>query len=174
VHISGNSGSRGVAVSVGRFASVVIESSSITGNNATDSVIYAEEGSTLQLVNCTVSGNNGSGVAFNGSSLDVLDSTLVNNTGVNGGAVRIACPVIKGDIDGCNSQTRINNTRFEDNRATGMGGAVYMRDSTFAALDNVTFVRNSAQEGGALAADRDSCLFNMMFVTFESNRANDR
>jgi predicted outer membrane repeat protein len=174
VHITGNNGSRGAAVSLGPYASVVIESSTITGNEATDSVIYAEAGSALELINTTVSGNNGAGVAFEGSSITVLDSVLVNNTGTNGSAISIACPSVGGDIDGCNSQTRINNTRFEGNRATGVGGAVYMRDSTFAALHNVTFVRNSAREGGALAADRDACLFNMTLVTFENNRANDR
>jgi predicted outer membrane repeat protein len=174
VHITGNNGSRGVAVSMGNYTSVVIESSTITGNKATASMIYAEEGSTLELINTTVSGNNGTGVAFKGSSLTVLTSVLVNNTGFNGSAISIACPSLGGDIDGCNSQTRINNTRFEGNRATGVGGAVYMRDSTFAALHNVTFVRNSAREGGALAADRDACLYNMTIVTFENNRANDR
>jgi predicted outer membrane repeat protein len=174
VHIIGNSGSRGVAVSLGAYAAIVVESSTITGNTATESVVYAEAGSTLGLFNTTVSGNNGTGIAFEGSSLTVLDSVLLDNTGINGSAISIACPSVGGDIDGCNSQTRINDTRFEGNRATGVGGAVYMRDSTFAALHNVTFVRNSAREGGALAADRDACLFNMTLVIFENNRANDR
>jgi predicted outer membrane repeat protein len=173
VHITGNSGKHGAAVSLGLYTSVVIESSSITGNNATGSVIAAHAGSVLQLVNTSVSQNNGTGVLFTGSSLTVLDSTLSNNSAVNGSAISIACPA-GSDVDGCNSQSSINNTKFEGNKAKGFGGAIYMRDNTFAALQNLTFARNSAREGGAVVADRDACLFNMTRVTFVGNRANDR
>jgi predicted outer membrane repeat protein len=174
VHITGNRGQKGAAISLGPYTSVIIESSSITGNNATGSVISADAGSILQLINTTVSGNNGTGVMFTGSNLTILDSSLSGNSAVNGSAVSIGCPVVQGDIDGCQSQTVIKNTKFEGNRAKGSGGALYMQGTTFAALYNVTFANNSAIGGGAVVADRDACLFNFTRVTFVGNRANDR
>eukprot|EP00882_Tetradesmus_deserticola_P017145 GHRQ01018348.1.p1 GENE.GHRQ01018348.1~~GHRQ01018348.1.p1 ORF type:complete len:210 (-),score=47.31 GHRQ01018348.1:272-901(-) len=174
VHITGNNGSIGAAVRLGPYTSVVIESSSITGNTATSSVIYAGAGAVLRLINNTISGNNGTGVAFTGSRLSVCGSTLAGNTAVNGSAISIACPATRMDVGACRSQIYINDTWLEGNRATGYGGAVYMRDGTYAALHNVTFERNSAREGGAVVADRDACLFNMTLVTFQHNKASDR
>eukprot|EP00883_Tetradesmus_obliquus_P003960 jgi/Sobl393_1/14275/SZX72377.1 len=171
VHITGNTGKDGAAISMGPYTSVIIESSSITGNNATGSIIAAEAGSILQLINSTVSNNNGSGVSFTGASLTVLDSSLINNTAGNGGAISIACPANGADVGGCNSRTVINNTRFEGNKAKQNGGALYMRDSTFAELENVTFLHNSAREGGAVMADRNTCLYNMTRVKFVNNSA---
>ena len=63
---------------------------------------------------------------------------------------------------GCTSTTVFNVTRdpaltqdggsvrFEDNQATGSGGAISVDESTTADLDRIDFLRNSAAEGGAV------------------------
>jgi hypothetical protein len=75
-----NTGDLGAALWVGPNVSVQLRTCAVSSNTATDSIIYAAGGSTLELVNCDLSSNQGTAVAFNGSTLLIRFSRFLNNS----------------------------------------------------------------------------------------------
>eukprot|EP00879_Flechtneria_rotunda_P012921 GHRR01013494.1.p1 GENE.GHRR01013494.1~~GHRR01013494.1.p1 ORF type:complete len:1269 (+),score=413.90 GHRR01013494.1:1918-5724(+) len=185
ITIKRNKGKQGAAVKVSPAAAVKLEECSITSNAATDSVVYADRSSVVELLNSNVTYNNGTGLVFAGSRLLMQETRFINNTAYNavvganrGGALRLTYEEA-GD-GGCSSSTTIINSVFVNNTAMGnstasaLGGAIFLGARTFAQFINVSFSSNAATEGGAIVADRDACLSNMTAVNFQDNTARGR
>lgn len=200
ITLSGNKGAVGVGgttdthkgsvVHVGPSAAAHLQGVDINSNSAGGSlgVVYAAARSSLTLVNCSVSRNNGTAVVFAGSNLTISGSNFTDNAAVAagsgapasaaastakaGGALRLLC--YEPGPGGYDSVTSISTTRFSGNRGVE-GGAVYAGPgTTLRLLSVVAFDANSGYEGGAVFADRDSCLDQIFNTTFSLNTAQER
>ncbi|CAI2361155.1 unnamed protein product [Moneuplotes crassus] len=89
----------------------------------------------------------GSGGTFSmeNSKVRIYDSTFVNNTAVNGGAIEFHCTGTSSCL------LDINSCHFENNTATVMGGAIHY-DYNKPSVMNTSFVNNSAQYGENFAS----------------------
>lgn len=100
VYITGNSAVKGGGVQITNTGSStnIIRNSTISGNSVTDSCggVRVTFTASLDLVNSTISGNNGSGTAGNGGGLcaegavTLPNSTITNNTAMQGGGIFVA------------------------------------------------------------------------------------
>lgn len=177
ITLSGNNGTQGAAVHMAKATSAVMEGCMLDGNTATDSIVFADKGASLSIVNSTITRNNGTAVAFAGTQLLVQDASFAHNAaphgrGSNGGALRLTYD--EAGPQGGNSQSRIVNTTFTNNTAALLGGAMFMGPRTAAELVHCSFTANSANEGGAVLADRDACVASMSHVVFRGNAAERR
>lgn len=180
-----NTGTEGAAVHVGPDAAVKLEECMVSSNNATDSIIHAEAGAKVELVNTNVTNNTGSGVASAGSTLNISGCQFSHNTAIppgakgssgsssalsSGAAVRMTCarPVY------ASCQASITNSTFTENRAQSMGGALYFGADTNVSLVSCNFTGHAASYGGAVFADRGSCLLNLTSLRFRDSQATER
>ncbi len=119
--------------------------------------------SKVYLDNCTFLNNtatNGGAIYKKGGNLSIQDSTFILNSAANYGGA-IYCEEL---YDFC-----VNDTSFSDNRAINyFGGAIYLYESDFNAL-NMIITNSSANFGGGIMA-RDSYL-DLTNLTATENRA---
>ncbi len=171
--IKNNTGGTGAALLFRGGCNVTIENSSITGNTATaNGVIYANA-TTMTMTGVTATGNsaNSGGVLFvSGSSsvVNVDNCTFRSNSAKNGGAI---------SIDG-GARVNVNGGTLDQNTATGVGGAIYVADSSTAntaatklTMVGVTLSGNTASQGGALSTDTASVnlIIDVSNCTFTGN-----
>lgn len=197
ITLTQNTGFMGSAVYMGPSAAAKLQGVVISGNTAPQGVVFAAERAGLHLVNCSISGNNGSAVVFAGSSLKVVGSNFTNNTATGsfaapsaaaageataaggaggvvarqqnaGGALRLLC--FETGPGGYDSVVTVTNSSFSGNRGVN-GGAVYAGQGSTLRLAGVVFSNNSGVDGGALFADRDACVESMVNSTFKGNMA---
>lgn len=175
VMLSGNNGTNGAAVHVAEAASAVLEGCRLDGNTAMDSVVFAGKGASLSIIDSTITRSNATAVAFAGQHLLVQRSSFAHNAaprGRGGGALRLTRD--EAGSQGGNSQSMIVNSTFTNNTADLLGGAVFLGPHTAAELMRCSFTANSANEGGAVLADRDACVTSMTHVVFRGNTADRR
>lgn len=94
---------------------------------------------TATLATHFISGNNTTSIFNNAVTLTILNGTLQNGSGTNGGAI--------SNI----STLKLTDVNFTNNTASGLGGAIYNQsgDLTITAKNNnVTFSGNNAASGG--------------------------
>lgn len=114
----------------------------------------------------------GSGAAINvsGGRLDILNSTLKNNTSesmLSGGAINI----INGG--GNTASASIVNTTFTNNTAY-QGGAMSLWSGALLFVTNSTFVDNTATFGGAIWSRGDSFITSSTFYSNAATTAGDQ
>ena len=120
VVITGNSSGSGGGLHVKNVGSLRIEDSTLSNNysSAGGGALYA---------------------LYANSSVEIVNSTFVNNTADHGGAIRS-----KGD-----GTLVIDDSVFDSNSATrGWGGALYLYNNGDTTITNTTFSNNYASEGG--------------------------
>jgi RTX calcium-binding nonapeptide repeat (4 copies) len=117
----------------------------ISGNNG--SRIFVETGATtdlrlssLTLTNGQSGAADGGAIFSTGGSLSILDTTLQNNHGFSGGALRVGAGCI----------TTVTNSLFVGNSSTWDGGAVSAGSGT-TTIVNSTFYGNSSSSGSAIS-----------------------
>ena len=120
----------------------------ISGNNAVQ-LFYVGATATLNLKSLTIADGRGKGTYTEGGgavqcftgTVNIDDSTFINNTAWSGGAV-----LSQNGTVTIRRSTFSNNTAYEE---SAYGGAVYAQDSTLTVIDS-TFSDNGAVEGGAI------------------------
>ena len=134
---------------------------------------------TIMLINNTLAGNTaesdgGAVFCLRNSTLQLKGSNrLQNNTAVNGGAIAaLGCQIVlAGDTVLENNtasyggglysaQSKVSGcAHFKKNCAHRSGGGIYATSSVLYISQYITFVENSAQNGGGLLLDDDSKLY---------------
>ncbi len=141
--VSGNTASAGGGIYNANTGSrATITNTTISGNTATagnGSGGVGQTGSTVELMDCTISGNTGGGVGAYVSTLRMDDCTVSGNTG-------------GGLLIGLGSTT-LTNVTVTGNTTTGNGGGINLRDgnSPFTMI-NCTISVNTASTGGGFYA----------------------
>ncbi|MBQ7732692.1 MAG: putative Ig domain-containing protein [Synergistaceae bacterium] len=132
---------------------ILLDGLTITGGKATNNTngggVYVNENAIVDIINCTITGNevsNGDGgglYANKGSIVDMTNCTITSNkAGSNGGGIYVAQSA-KVDMTNC---TVTNNT-------TSNGGGFYAYDYSILTLTNCTIANNTAtSNGGGLYA----------------------
>jgi predicted outer membrane repeat protein len=178
-------GSLGSALLVGSGAFAELQSTLIDANTGDFGVVFAGHRSSLTITNCSITNNTGPAVISAGSVFNVSHSRFVGNrarftppnvvskAGVTGGggAVQLLC--LLQTPGGCDMVASVTDSSFSNNNGTN-GGALYCGWRSTVQLRAVTFLGNSALEGGAVYADSDSCLGSMVDTTFTLNSAQER
>ena len=137
----------GAAICVSEFSNLSSENCSFKENIAGDKThaggtIRVENFSILDLLNATFILNKGKSTscvsAYWNCQLFVADSTFDNNNGSTFGIVT-------------NNYLEITGSVFCNNTAPAFGGAIFSSDNTTIDINNVTFHKNMANAGGAIA-----------------------
>ena len=137
----------GAAIYVSEFSTLSSENFSFKENIAGDEThaggtIRVENFSILELSNATFILNKGKSTSCVSSywncQLFVADSTFNNNNGSAFGIVN-------------NNYLEITGSVFSNNTAPAFGGAIFSSDNSTIHIDNVTFHKNMANTGGAIA-----------------------
>jgi hypothetical protein len=122
--------------------SAALSALTITGGGADNGGGLRNEGGTVSLTNCTVSGNaatvQGGGLYNFDGTLSLFGCTVSSNTAPTGAG-----------LAGSGGTLTTANATFSQNTASGQGGGLYLRLGT-AALTNCTISANSAATGGGL------------------------
>ena len=134
-------------------AAATIQNSYFLHNSAQEDggVVYAEFGTNLEFINCTVVNNTASGqggvlFAQNESSALISGSTILNNTAMIGGVAYVAG---KSSID-------LNGrSSFTGNRAL-MDGGVVLNDNSTVSVANSSFSCNEAGKNGGVLSTQNS------------------
>ncbi len=136
-------------------------------------VFQRDENDTLTVKNCSFI-NSTEGAIHVGEGLDHIvidDCSFIDNSADNGGAINISDTGYWR-----NTKISITNCLFENNTASGDGGAIYISKSgntKDVLIENCSFVNNSAESGGGAAhiimTNTEKCLINI--CTFVSNSA---
>lgn len=153
----------------------------ISGGGST--LIFAvNEHVTLSVAGLTLSdgsGGSAGGAVYNTGALTVTNSTFINNSGVNGGAIfnRLGPDAWSGGSRRNSGTLTVRDSTFTDNRAVGpsnvvaMGGAIVNGAKAKLTVTGSTFTNNSAQyDGGAISNQHDSKL-TVTNSTFTNNDA---
>ena len=206
VHIT-NSYARYVGSAIAIFSSDISISNSYFGGNK-DSSLDSQYGGTLginigsnfKITNCTFENNynyfEGAGIrAYSRSSdIEIINSTFINNTAPNGGAISIYGKNVKvlgskfidnhasingGAIYIVGNNSAINDCEFINNRAVSNGGAIYSTAGDGFIAINSNFTKNKVTEGGYGGAifyngssfEIDKCIFVSNSVTPKTGAA---
>lgn len=119
----------------------------LSASDNSDCIVRAASSSTLDGFTIR-DADSSSGITSSGAvsclgvnNFTIANSTFVNNHAINGGALV---------IDGASTHIDVLNSMFVDNRADGMGGAVYNLGANVT-FSNDVFANNSAtNDGGAI------------------------
>jgi predicted outer membrane repeat protein len=146
-------------------STVVFQTVNFTDNmQSVAGAIRANDSSIVQVLNSTFinnSGENGGAISMYNSSLFVNASTFTANDGPQGGAILFQ--------NGTSSNLTVANTIFERNTAN-TGGAIFAQDCEASILSNNVFEDNTADgSGGALF--QLGCGGALISNTFRSNNA---
>ena len=150
---------------IANSSTVILTNSIVTGNTAADpdgdgGGIYNDIGSTLRLINSTVSGNtadrDGGGILNAlGGSVALTNSTVSDNTAARRGG---------GILNGSGSTLTLTNSTLSDNTAEeDNGGGIYNASGATATVSNSTLARNSIFS--ALVAGRGTAIANFGTMT---------
>jgi hypothetical protein len=138
--LSGNTAELGGALANTITGTMTVSRSTVAGNTASSvgGGVFNDGGATLTVSACTLSGNtagsSGGGID-NGGAATISQSTLSDNSAVNGGGIR-------NDVGG---STTVYGGTFRDNSATD-GGAIANDDAL--TVHGSTFTGNSATDSG--------------------------
>ncbi len=133
----------GGAIHVEPGAGVRIERTQLLDNTAANGGAIASNGPVV-LIDCTLSGNaatgnEGGAVQAWFGGVTASGSQFLGNSARNGGAL-----LLRG------GQSTITASVFDDNSAIERGGAIAMYEGAQLQSDQARFLRNSAEQGGAL------------------------
>ncbi|KAE9252707.1 hypothetical protein PF002_g3703 [Phytophthora fragariae] len=118
-----------------RYAYITLKFSSFFLECDHDYVEILDAGSSISA------GADGGALHFVDSNVSMISSNVTKSTALRGGAVALRGISILSTTD----------TTFEDNNATGSGGAAYVNGDI--SLDGVQLLKNKAPNGGGLAMD---------------------
>ena len=130
-------------------------------------VIHANTNVQLIVTNCTMEGNSADYGAVIYASRDiqllVTDCTIKGNTaGVEGG----------GAIRGADNVTlEINNTKFNNNKASTQGGAIYITRHVQLLVTNCTLEENSAEYSAGAVQGENNATLKISNTKFNNNKA---
>lgn len=102
-------------------------------------------------------GTEGGALHFEGSNVTMISSNVTQSTALRGGAL-----ALRGT-----SSLSTDDTTFEENNATDIGGALYVNGDV--SLDGVVLLRNRAPNGGGIAMDNG--ILTMENCVVENNSA---
>jgi hypothetical protein len=133
------------------------------GQDRTGGGIYNDPGATLNLVNCTMIGNqsfgygnSGGGAIYNAGTLRLSNCTVTGNYAFNstlgGGGISNV-----GKLSLTNCTLSNNSDLYGMYSVTGGGGGIY-NGGTLTTLTNCTLSGNSSERGGGIANDTSSAL----------------
>lgn len=113
--------------------------------------IYFREGKYLKITNSIISNNRNSGsytsaglyISSWGNSFEIDNTIFRDNNGTNGAAINIY------NVNVLN----ITNSVFENNIATGSGGAIYTTNSASLSIHSTHFLNNTANSGGGIGVN---------------------
>ncbi len=134
-----------------------------TGDAGSGGAIYAKDASTVNITNCTITGNeadtNGGGIYVESTYTTITNCIFTKNTARDGGGIYInrtgpftyVVEISGGTIGGGTGQA---------NKATGNGGGIYvgescelrLKDSTGSGAQSVLITGNQAANGGGVYA----------------------
>jgi len=101
--------------------------------------------SAVTITGVTITGGNGNvngaGVRVQGTTLNLQQSVVTKNSGVNGGGAWVS---------GGAAQLIVTDTAFRDNTASGSGGGIYADNNSLARFLFETLSGNKAANGGAI------------------------
>lgn len=172
--IGNTSPNNGGAIAALSGALVTLDNCTLSDNSADNrgGAVYAESSSSVSLNNCIITNNSayvGGGIStFSGAYVDVMDSTLSNNSSVSasgwGGAITAGGSSLQG------SSVNVRNSVFSNNSTFTYGGAIMANwGSTVDVLDS-TFTDNSAFTAGAIQVQNEATM-NVSRSSFSSNSA---
>jgi hypothetical protein len=136
-------------------SSVLFQDSEVSYNDGIG-VQGGSESLRAEILNSTIRGNGGGGVAFVDSvSAMIVDSTIDGNYG--GGGITI----------GVDSSAEISGTAITNNVSDGLGGGIHVwgAGSDWVTTRNVTISGNVAKSGGGLWIGGDGFYANQLFNT---------
>jgi predicted outer membrane repeat protein len=111
------------------------------------------------IESCRISNNSASGINVGmGALADVDDSTISMNSNALGGGINT----------GGNSRLTVTDCKFNGNRATQFGGAIY--GTGFISVSDSVFTGNSAPSGGAVWTRTAGGVFTCKNSTFRNNQ----
>ncbi len=148
---SGNADVMDVAAATGggllnNRGQLTLSNMAFVANSATAGGAIAQFQSDLRLSNVTFlgnrAGNSGGGILSDGAELTLSQVRFVGNKAQQGGGITAK-----------NGNVTINQSRFQNNVAAQSGGALLLQNSGEARLTDVTFHRQQAARGGAIAAE---------------------
>ena len=159
ITISGNHASRIFSVG-GLGTHIALHSLTLTNGYATGNggAIYADYGTTLDIVDSTISHNNGGGI-FSYGDLNIANATFSGNYGGSaiedrGGIAYLTNATITGNsalsgggISTDFSTLTIDNSTISGNSAGNYGGGLFLFDSTTATITNSVIAGNTASIG---------------------------
>lgn len=93
----------------------------------------------INFINAYSTSDGGGAIGASNCNLDISDCTFINNTLAGSWASGAAISLGTGNL-------KIDNSYFENNYASGIGGAIYV-DGGYT-INNCSFVRNTAKNGG--------------------------
>ncbi len=156
---------------------LTVNSTTFTGNNASESGGGISNNGMLTVTNSTFTGNNaseGGGGIYNGgyTTVTVTNSTFANNNGGDGGGDEGG-----GIFNNMYGYLTVTNSTFTNNFAGGIGGGIFCNTgngSGFGTLTivNSTFTDNTASEGGGIWTNGPLTVVNSTFTdntAFASN-----
>ncbi len=132
--------------------SAVLSGLTVTGGKANYGAGLYNDGGTLSMTDCTVSGNSATGVNGNGGGLNNNGTTTLTNCTFSGNSVTGSYGQGGGLYTAPGRTTTLTNCTFSSNSANtsnGVGGGLGNNHGT-TTLTNCTFSSNSAWYGGGL------------------------
>jgi len=179
-----SSPAKGAAIQVAPYCNLTLNNCSVVGNTSTSALgvgIYMASGN-LTLNNVVFDSNTSTGPDSKGGAVylesgDVRGTNVVfsDNAAGEGGAVYVKNGTLSfanslfdgnrasagsGGAVSTSAALALSNVAFRDNTSADAGGALYVTGDAESTLDDVTFTRNSAINGGAVAQDGQSLTVN--------------
>eukprot|EP00210_Caulerpa_lentillifera_P003990 g3806.t2 len=144
--IGNNAGGNGGALSIVDDGQAFVSDSIFIGNTGQyGGGVFVSTSGLFECTRCVIDGSvarsfGGAIAAYLQASFVLIDSEIINNTGSQGGAIRM-----EDQVNGV-----ISKTNFRNNTSVGDGGAINQWTKTTLAITNCNFTDNSAKIGGAL------------------------
>ena len=133
-----------------------------TGDASSGGAIYAKDASTVNITNCTITGNeadtNGGGLNVEGTPTTITNCTFTGNTAKNGGGIYIMETSTRRPVVTISGGTIGGTDTDKANKATGTGsdgngGGIYVGDWCDLRLNStLLIIGNQAAKGGGVYA----------------------
>lgn len=181
-----NNGVAGVALRVGQNASTRLDGCVFQHNKASESVLQADSGTTLKVFDCNFASNSGTALVFNGSNLNVSNSSFVNN-GASSSALwarvmRLQMRRVKNNSTSqVDDMAAVDAAERDDLGLAADAGAIRVaqdpyrqrQDGASVLVTNTSFIGNVGGAGGAVFLGAHA-MASIKNCTFEKNAANWR